>query len=159
MRSIADLTHDVRAMSVRAAELRACVDALRVAVALDPGPAARAQVADAADLAQAQFCSVERRLQAFQSSLKAARTAAACCAHAIAAMARGGQRIDHIEHKLLEVLGGAPPERGDLTEAEHLYVVAALDAREATGQEERALAFAVFVAARAALLAEPRRAA
>lgn len=158
MRPLADVRHDLDQALALVEQLHACVEALDVAEAVAPVPGLRGQIADVASEARKRLTFARCRLASIRVGLQAVRAAIACYARMVVKQAREGADAQRAEVALLALLGGAPLERGDLTEVEHAYVVAALAAREATGQDERKATFERFVAARDALLGGRRAA-
>lgn len=108
--------------------------------------------------AEGKLGQLESREKRLKTDLRGAWATATTYALGIVAAAWVRQPVDHLEERLLALLDGEELPGDDLTEEEHAYVVAALAAREATGQETRAVAFESFIAARAILLGERRAA-
>lgn len=112
------------------------------------------QIGAARAAVEAKLEGLKAREFTLDTDLACAQMAAMTYASGIVAAGRRGDVLLDVEAHLLALLDGEELPQGSMNDAEYAYVVAALAAREATG-ESRARSFEAFIGARAAMQEAP----
>lgn len=159
MKSIADILAEQTILAAQAAKLDATLKHVEAAERLAPTPVLRGMISQAANHACSQLVTLTRSQRSLDDKLDSVSQLAFQYARGIVAVACRGHDTSALEAVLLALLGRATLPEGWLRGVERAFVEAALAAREATSQDDRARTFAAYVAARDALLADGRRAA
>ncbi len=147
MRAIPDLRAKLAAVGDHITALGDDLDLLR---SCRSGATLVPEIGAARAAVETKLGELKTREFALDTDLACARMAAVTYASGIVEAGRSGDVLPDIEAHLLALLDGDELPQWELGEAEYAYVVAALAAREATG-ESRARTFQAFIGARAAM--------